>query len=127
MNGIVEQICRLKKESGNTYIGDYDELVEFHVRNNIDHFEYLEKNDRITAYIEWYQAVPVYDKEGTLKSIKKDPNAVYIANIVANSLEEIMMMGRKILRATTAKKLYWSDHRFGGRNTEFEIKDDWRS
>ena len=127
MTGLVEQICSLKKARGNTYIGDYDELVEFHVRNSIEHFEYLEKNGKVTAYIEWYEALPIYNEDGSLKGIKKDPAALYIANIVANSMKEILIMGRKILRATTAKKIYWSDHRFGGRNTEFEIKDDWRS
>lgn len=127
MTGLVEQICRLKKDRGNVYLGDYDELVEFHVRNSIENFEYLEKNGKVTAYIEWYEAHPIYNEDGSLKGIKKDPDVLYIANIVANSMKEILTMGRKILRATRAKKIYWSDHRFGGRNTEFVIKDDWRS
>lgn len=128
MVNLVEQICNLKKDRKNTYTGDTDDLIELHVRNNIDQFEYIEEKDRVVAYIEWYKGIPIYDEKGQLKRVQKDDHSIYIANIVANSAKQILIMGRKILRWNPeANFLYWSDHRFGGRNVKFPITEEWRS
>lgn len=124
---VVEQICKLKRDRGNTYPGDYDEMVRVHVGRNLDHFEYIEKDGRVVAFIEWYEGRPVYDNQGVLKEVKKDPTSLYIANLVANSTVEILQMGRKLLRwVPEAKSIHWTDQRYG-RKIEFKIKEQWRS
>lgn len=123
---IVEQIIELKRKRGNTYPTDTSDALRVHIASNVDHFEYLEgTGGKVRAFIEWYEGRPIVDAEGRLTDIVKDDETIFIANIVANSMLEILKMGRNILRwCPKAKVLHFGDKY--GRRLNYKIKDEWR-
>ena len=123
---VLNKVIELKKKKGGMYPGEFDEFVRAHLGRNFDQVEYIEKDGEILAFIEWYPGRPRYSDDGRLLAVDRDEESIFFANLVANSVKDILLLTRKVFRWNPeAKMVYWHDMRYG-RQVSFPIKEGWR-
>ena len=123
----IDEIIDLKKRRGNIFEGDTDEVLRAHLAQFVDHIEFIEGADnKVVAYMEWYDGRPEYEN-GKLKRLQPDETCLYVANVVAESLSQILQMGRQVLRfKPMVLWIHGSDVRYK-QNMIYKVNPLWRA